>query len=110
MDPPITAEPRDLKGVQKPALRLHNVAGRNSGEVCPVPLSGCGIPVVGPGCSAAAADGIGTNDKIAVGIDCVSRADGDIPPSRLIVRIMPRHVGIAAQRMADQDGIVFCGV
>ena len=61
---------------------------------------------VGPGGSPAASEDVGANNKITFRIDGFTRSDDDIPPTRIIFVIMACCMGIAAEGVAYEDGIV----
>ena len=44
------------------------------------------------------------------GVNRLARADHDVPPARIVLLVVPGHVGIAADGVADEDGVVARGV
>src|SRR5262249_20192802 len=56
--------------------------------------------------SHAGADDIRANDEISVGVDRLARADHDFPPACLAGHgMLVRHVLIAGERVADENGV-----
>ena len=102
----VDAEPIDQHG-----LRAHHVGDGDDGKIQPPHLAGRGIGRGRPGRAHAAADHVGADDEVAVGVERPARADHGLPPAGLAGDRM--HIGdmlIAGQRMADQDGVGAIGV
>ena len=78
------------------------MAGKSRG----IAAARAGIDAVGPGRAAAAAENVGTNDEVAIGVDRLARPDHDVPPAGIIVGVVLGDVRIARQGVADQHGIV----
>ena len=100
----------DAKLIQQPPLHFHHVADGDGGEVAAVGLAGGGVEAAGAGGAAAAAQQIGADDKVAVGVNRLARAHRDVPPAGIVLLVVLGHVRIAADGMADQDGVVARGV
>ena len=60
----------------------------------------------------AAAQDVGADDEIAVGVDALARPDHDVPPSGLgiVSGVVSGHVGIAGQGVGDQHGVAAIGI
>ena len=99
-------QPPDAQVVDQSPLYLDDVAHRDHGEVGGVLPAGGRIDAVGPRRAAAAAQQIGTNHIVAVGIDGLAGPDHDIPPAGIVVGIVPGDVRIARQGVANQHGVV----
>ena len=105
-------QPFDAQMVDQPDLRAHHVTDGDDRKAHPVGFAVCGIDVRRPGGPGAAAQHVAADDEEAVGIERLARADAVVPPARLgpVRGVMPGRVGVAAQRMRNQDGVRAFGV
>ena len=102
----LDAEPIDQHG-----LRAHHVGNGDDGEIEPPQLSGGGVDRCRPGRAHAAADHVGADDEVAVGVERPARPDHGLPPALLARdRVHIVDMLIAGQRMADQDGVGAIGI
>ena len=85
---------------------FNNVGCSDRREVRAVAPAGCGISIIGAGRSTTTAKGVGTDDEVAIYIDCLARPYGNVPPPRLIFRMMACSVRISAQGVADQNRVI----
>ena len=62
-----------------------------------------------PGAPAAAADDVGADDEVLVGVESLAGTDHHVPPARALVvgTVQPRDVGVPRERVGDEDGVVF---
>jgi len=96
----------DPQMVDQQALRAHHVGDRDDREVQPVRLAGGGVGLLGPDRAQAAAQHVGADDEIAVGVERLARPHHQVPPSRLAGdRVGFGDELVARQRMADEDGV-----
>ncbi len=97
----------DAEVIDQTALAADHVADGDHGKFRAVGFSGSRILRNRPGGPHAAADDIGTDHKILVGIDGFARPDHDVPPPRLGVlgMVVARHMRIPGQGMADENGV-----
>ncbi len=49
-------------------------------------------------------------NEVAVGVESEARADHEIPPAGAAILVFAGDVGIAAERVEDEDGVGFVGV
>ena len=102
---------RNAEMIEQPRLRPHHVGDGDDGKVEPVGTAGRGIGRAWPGRAHAAADHIGAEHEIAVGIDRLAWADHGLPPARLAGDGM--DVGdmlVAGERMTDEHEVRLVGV
>jgi len=101
----------DAQMVKQPRLDLHHVADGDAGEGQAPGLAGGGIYLFRPGGSHAAAEHVGTDQEIAVGVENAAGTDHLVPPSRLAgERMDVGHEMVAGQGVTDQDGVRPLGV
>ena len=100
----------DAQVRRQPPLGLDDVAHGDHGEIAAVRAAGLGVDAVGAGRAAAAAEDVGTDHEVTVGVDGLARPDGDLPPARVVLVVVPRNVRIARQRVANEHGVVAPGV
>ena len=96
--------------LQKPTLNLHHVGNRNRGKITAVNFTGLGIDTAWTGRSAASAQQVGANHKKTVRVNRFAGSDYDIPPTRVILFVVFRHVGVPTNRMTHQDCVIAVGV
>ena len=83
-EPPITASSLlDAEMIEQPFLGLDHVADGDHREIEAVGSAGCRIERGGAGRAHAAAEDVGADDEVAVGVDPLARSDHEIPPARL---------------------------
>lgn len=87
-------------------LDLDDVGGGDRREVGPVGAAGRRVGAVRTGGPAAAAEDVWADHEVAVSVDGFAGAYDDVPPARVIGGAVARHMGIAAERVADKDGVV----
>ena len=101
----------DAEPVDEHRLGAHHVAHRDHRQVEPVRPVGRRIGRGRSGGAEAAADDVGADDEIAVGVDRLAGADHDVPPAGLAGhRIDVGDVLVAGQRVADQDRVLAVAV
>ena len=92
--------------VNQQFLRTDHVADGDNRKIQPPRLSRFLVKSLRPGGAHAAAEYIGANDKITVGVDHLARTDHLFPPAALAGHgVFARNEVIARQCMADQYGI-----
>ena len=98
----------DPELIEQQLLDADHVGDGDDRKVQAVGPTGFGIHGARPGRSRAAAQEIGADHEVPVRIDALARPDHALPPAGfLVVRVVvPGDVGIAAEGMADQDGVV----
>ena len=82
----------DAQLIQQTALDFDHVADSDGGEVAAIRFAGGGVETAGAGGAAAAAQQVGAEDEIAIGVYGLTRTDGDIPPPEIVLFIVPRNV------------------
>ena len=101
----------DAEAIEQHGLRAHHVGNGDDRKIQPPQFAGGRIGRGRPGRAHAAADHVGADDEVAVGIERAAGTDHGFPPARLAGHRM--HVGdmlIAGQRMADQNGVGAVGI
>ena len=112
IEPPTTASSVvDAEVVEQPALHLDHVADGDGREVAAVRLAGrrvdrCSGPVV-PRQPPRRFGQMTKYRSVSIGL---ARADDDVPPAGIVVGVVPGHVRVAAEGVADQHGVVARGV
>ena len=73
-----------------------------------VRLAGGGVLRGRPGAPAAAADHVGADDEVLVGVESLAGTDHHVPPARALVvgAVQPGDVGVAGEGVGDEDGVV----
>lgn len=92
--------------VHQPPLHFDGVGDGYGGKVRRIPMTGERVDAVGAGSAPASAEDVGADDEVTVGIDEPARPHDDIPPSDGIRVVVPGYVRIAADGVADENGIV----
>ncbi len=101
----------DAEVVDEPHLRVHHVADGDDGKMQAVGLAGLRIDGGRPGGAHAAAEDVGADDEEAIGVDRLAGSDERLPPAGLLGHgMLARHVLVARQRVADEDGVGLGGV
>ena len=101
----------DAEMVEQPRLRAHHVAHGDDGKIESVGPPGGRVDRARSGRAHAAADDVGAEHEIAVGVDRLAGADHGLPPAGLAGDGMDvGHVLVAGQRMADEHEIRLRGV
>ncbi len=102
----------DAEVVEQALLRAHHVADGDGGERDPVGAAGGGIGGEGAGGALAAAEHVGADDEVVVGVHGLAGADEVVPPAGLAVveRVDAGAVVVAGEGVADEDGVVGGGV
>ena len=130
-DPPATAASRSIpSSSQERALGPHHVRDGDHREVRPVRPPGRRVDRGRPGGPAAAAEQVRGDDEVAVGVERLAGADHPVPPAEPLAGRRRREssaanpsrvlsggrrrgeagrVGVAAERVADQDDVVARG-
>ena len=101
----------DAEAVEQHGLRPHHVRNGDDRKIQSPHFAGRGIGRGRAGRAHAAADHVGADDEILVGVERAAGTDHDFPPARLAGQRM--HIGdvlIERQRMADQDGVGTLGI
>jgi len=101
----------DAEAIEQHRLCAHHVRNGDDRKIEAPQFSGRGIDRGRPGRAHAAADHIGADDVVAIGIERPAGSDHGFPPAGLAGDRM--HIGdmlIAGQRMADQNGVGALGV
>ncbi|MFK4491274.1 hypothetical protein ABIA45_006352 [Bradyrhizobium sp. USDA 336] len=112
IEPPTTANSESMpEPVDQHRLRAHHVRNGDDGEVEAPDLAGGGIDRRRPGRTHAAADHVGADDEVVLGIDGAAGADQRLPPAGLAGdRMDVGDMLVAGQRMTDQHGVGAIGV
>ncbi len=101
----------DAEIIEQHRLGADHVAHSNDRKVETPRHSGCRIGRSRPGTAHAAADDIGADNEIALGVDRLAGPDHGLPPTRLAGhRMIVDGVLVAGQRMANQYRIAACGI
>ena len=101
----------DPQAIQQHGLRAHHVGNGDDRKIQSPHFAGGRIGRGRPGRAHAAADHIGADDEVAVGIERAAGADHGFPPAGLAGhRMHVVDVLVAGQRMADQNGVGAVGV
>ena len=100
----------DSQGVRQARLGCDGIACGQPWEAR-APGAAVGCDGGGAGRALAPAQDVGGDDEVAVGVDGPAGADQVAPPARCGVAGtgLAGHVGVAGQRMQDQDGVVVLG-
>jgi hypothetical protein len=99
-------KPFDSEMVEQSNLDVDHVANANDRKICTEGSTARGIDEIRTGRSATAAEDIRTDDIVVIRVDRLARSDENFPPARIIVSAVPGHVGIATQRVTDQNCIL----
>ena len=112
IEPPTTQNSVSMpRPIDQHGLRAHHVGNGDDREIQSPQLAGRGIGRGRPGRAHAAADHVGADDEVAVGVERPARADHGLPPAGLAGhRVHVVDMLVAGQRMADQDGVGAIGV
>ena len=101
----------DAEMVEQHRLGAHHVAHGDNRKIEPPWHAGGGIGRGRPGRAHAAADHVGADDEIALGVDRLAGPDHGLPPSGLAGHRMTIHgVLIAGKRVADENGVTALGI
>ena len=100
----------DAEIIQQPPLDFHHVADGDGRKIRAVRFAAGRIEAVWPGRAATAAQQIRTDDKKSVGVHRFARANQNIPPTRIVLRVVAGDMRIAANGMADQNSVVTGGI
>ena len=101
----------DAQPIDQHGLRAHHVGNGDDRKIQPPHLAGRGIGRGRPGRAHAAADHVGADDEVLVGVERPAGADHGLPPAGLAGHRM--HIGdvlVAGQRVADQNGVGAIGI
>jgi hypothetical protein len=96
----------DPEVIDQLELRLHHVADRDGRKVRAVAFARGRIAAVRTRRAAAPPEYVRADREIPIRVDVLARPDEHLPPARIIVLVVTRHVGVAAQGVADQDRVV----
>ena len=95
----------DAEEVQERTLGAAHVVDGDDGKIHGVRFAGGGIGRARAGGTFAAAEDVGADDEVAVGIEGEAGPDHEVPPAGAAILMRARDVGIAAERVEDQDGV-----
>ncbi len=95
--------------IEQAFLDLDHVPDGNGRKITGEGFSADGVDASRPGGAAATAQEVRANDKQALGVYRFAGADDDVPPARVILGVVRRDMGIAADGMADEHGVVASG-
>ena len=96
----------DAEMVDQLLLRAHHVGDGDDRKVEAPGLAGRGVDLRRPGRAHAAAQHVGADQEIALGVEHLARPDQHVPPARLAGdRMRLGDILVAGQRVADQDGV-----
>lgn len=102
---------RNVQRVQQHGLRANHVGDRDHRERKAPRPAGLGIGLLGSDGAHAAAENIGADDEILVGIEDFAGADDHFPPARPAGhRMVTGDILIAAQRVTNKNGVRFGSV
>lgn len=111
----------DAEVVDESELGIDDIASADGGERGAVGFGGSGVDGGRAGGAVAAAEVVGAEDEVFVGVEDLAGADEEIPPAALAV-FGPAVAGVgdgggdaggvlgAGERVEEQDGVVFGGV
>ncbi len=101
----------DAERVDELLLRAHHVADGDDRKAEIPRAAGGGIELGRAGRAHAAADDIGADEEIALGVEHLAGADENVPPAGLAGhRMRLGDILVAGQRMADQDRVRAVGI
>ena len=100
----------DAEMAQERSLRADHVVDGDDRKVRGVRLARGGIDGARPGGSFATAKDVRADDEKAVGIKRLAGADHEIPPTGAAILVDAGDVGIAAERMEDENRVGLFGV
>ena len=101
----------DAEMLDQQLLRPHHVADGDHREGQAIGQAGRRVGVLRPAAAQAAAQHVGADDEIAVGVDRLAGADQHLPPAGLAGDGMGLgHEMVAGQGVADHDGVRAVGV
>ena len=104
-------QPRDAERIDQHLLQPHHVANGDHRKRQRIRPAGGGIDRGRPGGSLAAAQHVGADDEIAVGVERLARTDHVVPPARLAGLVADAgRVRIARESVRDQDGVRAVGI
>jgi hypothetical protein len=99
----------DAEMIQQSALHLNHVANGDGWKIAAVRPSGRRVEAAGSRRAATPAEEVRADHEVLVGIDRLAGTDHDVPPARIILGVVSGHVGVAAEGMAEEDGVVLRG-
>ncbi len=101
----------DAEMVEQTHLGAHHVADGDHRESVAPGFAGGGIDLARPGGAHAAAEHVGADQEIAIGVEHLAWPDDGLPPARLAGdRMGAGHILVTRDRMADQDRVGSLGV
>ena len=101
----------DAEAIEQHRLRAHHVGNGDERKIQTPHLAGGRIGRSRSGRAHAAADHIGADDEVAVGVERAAGTDHDFPPAGLAGQRMPiGDMLIKRQRMADQNRVGTVGI
>ena len=99
------AEALDAEQVDETLLRVDHVLDGHQREVAAI-RNLCGrVDDARPGRPAAPAEHVRADDEQTIGVDGLARTHEPVPPTRLIVFVVPREVRVTRDRMADEHRV-----
>ena len=98
----------DAEVIEQQHLRVHHVPDGDDREVGAVRPARGRVLRGRPGAPAAAADDVGADDEVLVGVQSLAGTDHHVPPARALVLggVQPGDVGVSGERVGDEDGVV----
>src|SRR5665647_1713514 len=98
----------DAEVVEEHRLGVDHVGDRDDGEVGAERPARGGVHRGRPGRAAAAADHVGADDEVLVGVEPLAGPDHHVPPAGapVVGAVTPRHVRIAREGVGHEDGVV----
>ena len=104
-------QPLDAQMVEQQRLQPDHVADGDHREAEPEGLAGRDVAIDRAGGAHAAAQHVGADHEVALGVERQARPDRELPPAGLAGhRVAAGGELVAGQRVADQDGVGALGV
>jgi hypothetical protein len=98
--------PLDSQVLLQPTLDIHHVVNGDEWEMCSPGPTGGRVDGSGPGRSTTASEQIRTDNEQFVRVQEPTRPNQRIPPTGIIIRVVPRDMGVTRNRVADQHRII----
>ena len=89
-------------------LRVDHIGNRENGKIHSVLLAGSRVLRTGARGAGTAANDVGTDDEVFVGVECFAGTDHCVPPAGLFIGfgVVARNMRVTGKRVFDQNCIV----